>query len=177
MTCSPALIVLQKGVGCPCIRPLKSKSLFISWLFIFSLECGHVILFSSQTISSDSNAETLSARYEPHVCLTRDALFRLLNNHGPDFGEQWEVPVWVKLNPGKGKSSQSCPLISCISITRKVHEIMKEDNLYTYRKMFFIFNYPSEIKFKVENMITSFCIAPKWPHGDTGDFLKPLVRR
>lgn len=39
------------------------------------------------------------------MCLTRDALFRLLNNHGPDFGEQWEVPVWVKLNPGKGKTS------------------------------------------------------------------------
>lgn len=68
--------------------------------------CDLILFFYSQTISSDSNAETLSARYEPHVCLTRDALFRLLNNHGPDFGEQWEVPVWVKLNPGKGKTSE-----------------------------------------------------------------------
>lgn len=37
------------------------------------------------------------------MCLTRDALFRLLNNHGPDFAEQWEVPVWVKARPGKGE--------------------------------------------------------------------------
>lgn len=79
----------------------------------------NVILFSLQTISSDSNAETLSARYKPHVCLTRDAMFRLLSNHGPDFGEQWEVPVWVKLNPGKGKSSESSHHINCISIKKK----------------------------------------------------------
>lgn len=57
---------------------------------------------SLQTISTDSNAEKLCSHYEPHVCLTRDALVRLLDNHGPDFGEQWEVPVWVKVNPGKG---------------------------------------------------------------------------
>lgn len=72
------------------------------------------LVFSLQTISSDSNAEKLSARYEPHVCLTRDALVRLLDNHGPDFGEQWEVPVWVKLNPGKGTIS-SFHHSSCIT--------------------------------------------------------------
>lgn len=42
-------------------------------------------------------------RYEPHVCLTGDALIRLLNNNGPDFAEQWELPVCVKLSPGVGK--------------------------------------------------------------------------
>lgn len=36
------------------------------------------------------------------MCLTQEALVRLLNNHGPDFQEQWELPVWVKLNPAKG---------------------------------------------------------------------------
>lgn len=102
-------------IGFTCIRLLKSKSLFYSIVDHLFFGVCNVILFSSQAISSDSNAETLSARYEPHVCLTRDALFRLLNNHGPDFGEQWEVPVWVKLNPGKGKSSQSS-LIHCINI-------------------------------------------------------------
>lgn len=61
--------------------------------------------FSLQTISSDSNAENLCAHYEPHVCLTRDALVRLLDNHGPEFGEQWELPVWVQLNPAKGTAS------------------------------------------------------------------------
>ncbi|XP_041853375.1 little elongation complex subunit 2 [Melanotaenia boesemani] len=52
-------------------------------------------------ISSDGNAERLCASYEPHICLTRDALVRLLDNHGPDFREQWELPVLVKVNPGK----------------------------------------------------------------------------
>lgn len=36
------------------------------------------------------------------MCLTRDALVRLLDNHGPNFAEQWEVPVVVKINPVKG---------------------------------------------------------------------------
>lgn len=56
-----------------------------------------------QTISTDANAEKLAARYEPHVCLTRDALIQLLNNNGPDFAEQWELPVCVELSPGVGK--------------------------------------------------------------------------
>lgn len=53
-------------------------------------------------ISNDGNAEKLSSIYEPHVCLNREALVRLLDNHGPDFGEQWELPVVVKVNAGKG---------------------------------------------------------------------------
>lgn len=53
-------------------------------------------------VSNDGNAEKLSSFYEPHVCLNRDALVRLLDNHGPEFGERWELPVVVKINPGKG---------------------------------------------------------------------------
>lgn len=90
----------------------------------------NVTLFSLQTISTDRNAETLSARYEPHVCLTRDALFRLLNNHGPDFGEQWELPVWVKLNQGQGKSSQSGHLLNCINIKKKKIVYKRKKSLY-----------------------------------------------
>lgn len=52
------------------------------------------------------------------MCLTRDALLRLLDNHGPDFAEQWELPVCVKITPGKGTLSlfyhSSCPNITCI---------------------------------------------------------------
>ncbi|XP_011605663.2 little elongation complex subunit 2 isoform X1 [Takifugu rubripes] len=85
------------------------------------------------TISSDSNAETLSARYEPHVCLTRDALFRLLNNHGPDFGEHWEVPVWVKLNPGKGRGQKTVyidsPLLKTEITMREMNHIYHEESL------------------------------------------------
>ncbi|XP_004070054.1 little elongation complex subunit 2 [Oryzias latipes] len=57
-------------------------------------------------IMNDGNAEKLCGLYEPHVCLTRDALFRLLDNHGPDFGDQWELPVTVKLSATKVNSQR-----------------------------------------------------------------------
>ncbi|XP_039665198.1 little elongation complex subunit 2 isoform X3 [Perca fluviatilis] len=86
------------------------------------------------TISSDSNAENLCARYEPHVCLTRDALVRLLDNHGPDFGEQWELPVCVKLNPGKGNSGKKTvyidsPLLKTEMTVRERSHIYHEESL------------------------------------------------
>nr|XP_023997575.1 little elongation complex subunit 2 [Salvelinus alpinus] len=61
---------------------------------------------SHSGVSTDSNAEKLSGRYEPHVVLSRESLVRLLDNHGPDFTDPWELPVVVRTNPGRG-SSQS----------------------------------------------------------------------
>ncbi|XP_073327318.1 little elongation complex subunit 2 [Pagrus major] len=86
------------------------------------------------TISSDGNAEKLCARYEPHVCLTRDALFRLLNNHGPDFAEQWEMPVWVKAKPGKGSGQKKTvyidsPLLKTEMTVRERSHIYHEESL------------------------------------------------
>ncbi|KAM9351824.1 little elongation complex subunit 2 [Symphorus nematophorus] len=85
-------------------------------------------------ISSDRNAENLCARYEPHVCLTRDAVVRLLDNHGPDFAEQWELPVWVKLNPGKGKGQTKTvyidsPLLKTEMTVRERSHIYHEESL------------------------------------------------
>ncbi|KAG1939343.1 little elongation complex subunit 2 isoform X1 [Pimephales promelas] len=61
---------------------------------------------SAQTaISNDSNAEKLSATYEPQVCLSKEAFIQLLNNSS-ELTEAWELPIWVKMNPNKG-SSQS----------------------------------------------------------------------
>ncbi|XP_051238057.1 little elongation complex subunit 2 isoform X2 [Dicentrarchus labrax] len=85
-------------------------------------------------VSCDSNAESLCARYEPHVCLTRDALVRLLDNHGPDFGEQWELPVCVKLNPGKGSSQKrtvyiDSPLLKTEMTVRERSHIYHEESL------------------------------------------------
>ena len=57
-----------------------------------------------KAISDDGNAEKLSHHYEPHVCLTHDALLTLLDNHGPEFSTSWELPVWVKVNPEKGQT-------------------------------------------------------------------------
>ncbi|XP_049430109.1 little elongation complex subunit 2 isoform X2 [Epinephelus fuscoguttatus] len=85
-------------------------------------------------VSSDSNAKSLCARYEPHVCLTRDALVRLLDNHGPDFGEQWELPVLVELNPGKGSSQKKTvyidsPLLRTEMTVRERSHIYHEESL------------------------------------------------
>ncbi|GCB84437.1 hypothetical protein scyTo_0025095, partial [Scyliorhinus torazame] len=47
-------------------------------------------------VSSDVNAEKLSIKYGAKVSLTNQALFALLNNCGPNYTEQWEIPVHVK---------------------------------------------------------------------------------
>ncbi|XP_041082862.1 little elongation complex subunit 2 [Polyodon spathula] len=53
-------------------------------------------------ISCDSNAEKLSLKYNPQVSITSEALFTLLNNHGPDYKDSWEIPVCIKTVPGEG---------------------------------------------------------------------------
>ncbi|NXH98708.1 ICE2 protein, partial [Pachycephala philippinensis] len=50
-------------------------------------------------ISSDSNAEKLALKYRPQVVLSNQSLFTLLNNHGLNYKEQWEIPVCVKMIP------------------------------------------------------------------------------
>ncbi|NWX96732.1 ICE2 protein, partial [Nothoprocta ornata] len=50
-------------------------------------------------ISSDSNAEKLALKYSPQVVLSTQSLFALLNNHGVNYKEQWEVPICVKMIP------------------------------------------------------------------------------
>ncbi|XP_008410495.1 little elongation complex subunit 2 isoform X2 [Poecilia reticulata] len=80
-------------------------------------------------LSSDGNAEKLCAYYEPHVCLTRDALVRLLDNHGPDFGDQWELPVLVKITPGKGSSKRKTVYIDSPLLKREV-TIRERSHIY-----------------------------------------------
>nr|XP_005511168.2 little elongation complex subunit 2 isoform X1 [Columba livia] len=53
-------------------------------------------------ISSDSNAEKLALKYCPQVVLSNRSLFTLLNNHGLNYKEQWEIPVCVKIIPVAG---------------------------------------------------------------------------
>lgn len=48
-------------------------------------------------ISKDPNARKLVSRYHPQIALTSQSLFTLLNNHGPSYKEQWEIPVCVQL--------------------------------------------------------------------------------
>lgn len=86
------------------------------------------------TISSDRNAKALSDHYEPHLCLTRDALVRLLDNHGPDFGEQWELPVLVECNKGKGRVQKKTvyidsPLLKTEMMVRERSHLFHEESL------------------------------------------------
>ncbi|KFZ51875.1 NMDA receptor-regulated protein 2, partial [Podiceps cristatus] len=53
-------------------------------------------------ISSDSNAEKLALKYCPQVVLSNQSLFTLLNNHGLNYKEQWEIPVCIKMIPVEG---------------------------------------------------------------------------
>ncbi|NXE08406.1 ICE2 protein, partial [Lophotis ruficrista] len=53
-------------------------------------------------VSSDSNAEKLALKYCPQVVLSNQSLFTLLNNHGLNYKEQWEIPVCVKMIPDTG---------------------------------------------------------------------------
>ncbi|OXB58325.1 hypothetical protein ASZ78_005884 [Callipepla squamata] len=53
-------------------------------------------------ISSDSNAEKLALKYSPQVVLSDRSLFTLLNNHGLNYKEQWEIPVCIKMIPVAG---------------------------------------------------------------------------
>ncbi|XP_037538838.1 little elongation complex subunit 2 [Nematolebias whitei] len=85
-------------------------------------------------VSNDGNAEKLSSFYEPHVCLSREALVRLLDNHGPEFGEPWELPVVVKINPGKVSSKKKIvyidsPLLKTEMTVRERSHIYHEESL------------------------------------------------
>lgn len=53
-------------------------------------------------ISKDPNAQKLASRYHPQIALTSQSLFTLLNNHGPSYKEQWEIPVCVHMVPVEG---------------------------------------------------------------------------
>ncbi|XP_051484275.1 little elongation complex subunit 2 isoform X2 [Apus apus] len=53
-------------------------------------------------LSSDSNAEKLALKYCPQVVLSNQSLFTLLNNHGLNYKEQWEIPVCIKMIPVAG---------------------------------------------------------------------------
>ncbi|XP_058150273.1 little elongation complex subunit 2 [Dasypus novemcinctus] len=53
-------------------------------------------------ISKDPNAEKLVSRYHPQIALTSQSLFTLLNNHGPNYKEQWEIPVCIQVIPVTG---------------------------------------------------------------------------
>ncbi|XP_017563822.1 little elongation complex subunit 2 isoform X1 [Pygocentrus nattereri] len=90
-----------------------------------------------RAISSDTNAEKLSAIYEPHVCLAKEAFLQLLNNSA-GYTEAWELPVWVKENPGKCSSKTvyiDPPLLKTQMTWRERNHLIHEESVkLAYKK-------------------------------------------
>uniref|UniRef100_A0A3P8XEL9 Little elongation complex subunit 2 C-terminal domain-containing protein n=1 Tax=Esox lucius TaxID=8010 RepID=A0A3P8XEL9_ESOLU len=89
---------------------------------------------SHTAVSTDSNAEMLSSRYEPHVVLCRESLVRLLDNHGPDFMDPWEIPVVIKTNVVKGSSHSKTvyldpPLLQTQMSVRERSRLFHEESI------------------------------------------------
>ena len=53
--------------------------------------------------SKDPNIKKLLEIYSAEIVLAESSLACLIDNHGPSFERQWEMPVKVVLLPGKGK--------------------------------------------------------------------------
>ncbi|NXJ87467.1 ICE2 protein, partial [Corythaixoides concolor] len=82
-------------------------------------------------ISSDSNAEKLALKYCPQVVLSNRSLFTLLNNHGVNYKEQWEIPVCIKMIPVAGSKPAKVvyidsPLLRKEMTVRERNEIFHE---------------------------------------------------
>ncbi|XP_029430782.1 little elongation complex subunit 2 isoform X2 [Rhinatrema bivittatum] len=91
-------------------RFVKASFLFMPTQIQLSIDYTTVSTFSSsekraaeqhKDIQSDPNIEKLALKYCPQIVLTAQALFALLNNHGLNYKEQWEIPVCVKMLPVK----------------------------------------------------------------------------
>ncbi|MBN3301335.1 ICE2 protein, partial [Amia calva] len=85
-------------------------------------------------ISSDLNAEKLCLKYNPHVSLTSLAFYTLLNNHGPDYTDSWELPVCVKMVPEEGNGSKKAifidsPLLKKEMTIREKNRIFHEESM------------------------------------------------
>uniref|UniRef100_A0A8B9RIT2 Interactor of little elongator complex ELL subunit 2 n=1 Tax=Astyanax mexicanus TaxID=7994 RepID=A0A8B9RIT2_ASTMX len=92
-----------------------------------------------KAISSDTNAEKLSAIYEPHVCLAKEAFIQLLNNSS-EHSEPWELPVWVKEKSGKGSTLSKTvyidpPLLKTQMTWRERNHLFHEESIkLAYKK-------------------------------------------
>ncbi|XP_077329058.1 little elongation complex subunit 2 [Lithobates pipiens] len=84
-----------------------------------------------KSVTSDPNISKLVSKYCPQVVLSMQALYTLLNNHGPVYDEQWEIPVRVETINGIGdKPSRvvylDSPLPKKVLSTREKSQIFHE---------------------------------------------------
>ncbi|KAM4678069.1 little elongation complex subunit 2 isoform 2-T2 [Discoglossus pictus] len=94
-----------------------------------------------ESVISDPNVSKLAAKYSPHVVLTAQALYALLNNHGVNYKEQWEIPLrieTIKVSEDKHKKIVylDSPLPKKEMSVREQNQMFHEVvfNLFTLRK-------------------------------------------
>ncbi|KFW89270.1 NMDA receptor-regulated protein 2, partial [Phalacrocorax carbo] len=88
-------------------------------------------------VSSDSNAEKLALKYCPQVVLSNQSLFTLLNNHGLNYKEQWEIPVCVKMVPVAGSKPAKVVYVNS-PLLRKEMTIRERNQIFHEIPMDFI---------------------------------------
>ncbi|NWW75927.1 ICE2 protein, partial [Climacteris rufus] len=88
-------------------------------------------------ISSDSNAEKLALKYSPQVVLSNQSLFTLLNNHGLNYKEQWEIPVCVKMTTVAGSKPAKVVYVDS-PLLRKEMTIRERNQLFLEIPMDFL---------------------------------------
>ncbi|KAM5172618.1 little elongation complex subunit 2 isoform 2-T2 [Mantella aurantiaca] len=84
-----------------------------------------------KNVTSDPNISKLVSKYCPQVVLTVQALYTLLNNHGPVYNEQWEIPIRVETSKNIGEKPSKVvyvdsPLPKKVLSTREKSQVFHE---------------------------------------------------
>ncbi|NXT74393.1 ICE2 protein, partial [Zapornia atra] len=95
-------------------------------------------------ISSDSNAEKLALKYCPQVVLSNQSLFTLLNNHGQNYKEQWEIPVCIKMIPVAGSKPAKVVYVDS-PLLKKEMTIRERNQIFHEIPMDFLATKPSSV--------------------------------
>ncbi|KFP73029.1 NMDA receptor-regulated protein 2, partial [Acanthisitta chloris] len=103
-------------------------------------------------ISSDTNAEKLALKYCPQVVLSNQSLFTLLNNHGLNYKEQWEIPVCVKMVTGAEGSKPTKVVYVDSPLLRKEMTIRERNQIFHEIPMDFLATKTSYVSVSVVSM-------------------------
>ncbi|NXV74889.1 ICE2 protein, partial [Atlantisia rogersi] len=95
-------------------------------------------------VSSDSNAEKLALKYCPQVVLSNQSLFTLLNNHGQNYKEQWEIPVCIKMIPLAGSKPAKVVYVDS-PLLKKEMTIRERNQIFHEIPMDFLATKPSSV--------------------------------
>uniref|UniRef100_W5NC47 Interactor of little elongation complex ELL subunit 2 n=1 Tax=Lepisosteus oculatus TaxID=7918 RepID=W5NC47_LEPOC len=115
-------------------------------------------------ISSDMNAESLCMKYSPHVSMTSQALYTLLNNHGPDYNDSWELPLCVKKISGEGESVKKVVFIDSPLLKREI--TVREKNQIFHKESIHLLLKSGSLKQVSEVLLNNTTLDPVVPWTD-----------